>query len=489
MNSRSTPLTLRSLALRLGVLIAFALVYVHQPPSRCPTALSRLDLLHAITQGTARIDAWHTNTPDKAEHNGHYYSDKAPGTIALAFPAFVTGLGALKVAGIGLESDAGWLLSSWFACAGSIGLVAALGAAALFEWLSRHLRPTAALVTTVGTFLGAAPLPYATMMFSHALVVGLIAISIWALVAPARHAAGPQGVADVALGHPDGRPIGGPVACAVGTRRWPTTAWGDALAGFACGSALASEYTAGLVVAGIFLWLSSAERGRAFAFCVGGVGPLLLIPAYSWMCFGRPFLLPYSLNASFPEMQEGLYAIKWPQWDVACKLVGGPTRGLLFWSPVLSLALYGYWKLIRENTGVFWLTYAVPALQVLVISGRSWDWEAGPTLGPRYLAPILPLLALPCGFGAMRFPRLAMVLVGYSVVITTVATLTDAAPEGTIYNPLVQLHIPLLLKGQLASNLGTMLGLPPLASVAVYYVVLLTSLLSLWYSCKRIERP
>ena len=43
-----------------------------------------------------------------------------------------------------------------------------------------------ALVTTLAVFLGAAALPYATMMFSHSLVVGLMAIAIWVHWRPIR---------------------------------------------------------------------------------------------------------------------------------------------------------------------------------------------------------------------------------------------------------------------------------------------------------------
>jgi hypothetical protein len=144
----------------------------------------------------------------------------------------------------------------------------------------------------------------------------------------------------------------------------------------------------------------------------------LLIPLYSWACFGSPFILPYSLNASFPEMREGLYAIKWP---------------------------------------------------------------AGPTLGPRYLAPILPLLALPCALGVQRFPRFGMALAGYSILITTVATLTNASPPLPGHpNPLFDLHIPMLLKGQLAPNLGTVCGLPPWLSVVLYYAILCGGIWWLW---------
>src|SRR5487761_2342128 len=83
--------------------------------------------------------------------------------------------------GLPLDSPKGWLASSWVACAGSVSILTALGGAALFAWLSRRVPARAALVTTLALFLGAAPLPYATMLFSHSMVVGLIAIALWAM--------------------------------------------------------------------------------------------------------------------------------------------------------------------------------------------------------------------------------------------------------------------------------------------------------------------
>jgi hypothetical protein len=48
----------------LAVLL-YALSYPHQHRFTFPTAVSRLDLLHAVAQeGSLRIDRWHTNTCD-----------------------------------------------------------------------------------------------------------------------------------------------------------------------------------------------------------------------------------------------------------------------------------------------------------------------------------------------------------------------------------------------------------------------------------------
>jgi hypothetical protein len=179
-------------------------------------------------------------------------------------------------------------------------------------------------------------------------------------------------------------------------------------------------------------------------------------------------------------MREGLYAIKWPDPETAFNLLFSPTRGLFFWTPFLLMAGIGYKQLFRKSPRLFWLTYAVPLLQTVVISGRTWDWQAGPTLGPRLLAPMLPLLALPCAFGVQKCPKLGIGLAAYSIAITTLATLTDACPSGSIYNPLLQLHIPLFLKGEFSPNLGMALGLPPYASVASFYAILIGGIWWLW---------
>lgn len=105
-----------------------------------------------------------------------------------------------------------------------------------------------------------------------------------------------------------------------------------------------------------------------------------------------------------------------------------------------------------------------------------------PTLGPRYPAPILPLLALPCALGVQRFPRLVVALAGYSMLITTLAALANASPPFPGHpNPLFDLRIPMLFKGQLAPNLGTVCGLSSWLSVVVYYAILCGGIWWLWH--------
>jgi hypothetical protein len=93
----------------------------------------------------------------------------------------------------------------------------------------------------------------------------------------------------------------------------------------------------------------------------------------------------------------------------------------------------------------------------------------------------VPLLALPCAMGVARWPRLGLALAVYSMAITTLATLTDACPEFHAHpNPLLDLHLPLLGKGEFSPNLGMVLGLSPYASVALYYALLVGGAVGLW---------
>src|SRR5438876_10651979 len=132
----------------LWFLLWISFVFTQQEQFDGPTPVSRLDLLHAITiGGTFAIDAYHKNTPDKALFEKHYYSDKAPGTVALALASFAATADVLRLVGVNPESRTGWLVSSWGACAASNGIIASLGGAALFEWLSRYVATRWALLT------------------------------------------------------------------------------------------------------------------------------------------------------------------------------------------------------------------------------------------------------------------------------------------------------------------------------------------------------
>lgn len=167
-------------AVVLFLLLWFAIGYWHQRRFDLPTPVSRLDQLHAwVVQGTWNIDAYFGNTGDRAFYGGHFYSDKARGTVAVLFPAFLVGVALAEWTDAGVETREGWLMTSWSACAGAVAPLVAAGGVAFWRWLSRFVSERTALLGTLGLFLGAAPLPYSTILYSHALVIGLLATSLY----------------------------------------------------------------------------------------------------------------------------------------------------------------------------------------------------------------------------------------------------------------------------------------------------------------------
>jgi hypothetical protein len=429
--------------------------YFHQN-YHCGTPTSRLALLYSIVvHGRLNIDDYRTFTSDVAYFEGHYYSDKAPAGAFLALPGFAI---AYALTGNDQEDpkttwgNGGWLLCSWVATASSAALIAAAGAVFYFHWLLTYLRAKTALATTIAVFLGSAPFPYSTMLFTHAQVVGLLSMALWAIDRMR------------AIESPPDRM--------------------NYLIGFVFGLVLALEFTAGIIVVGLLGYAMYRHRSRPWTLPIGAVPPLLLIPIYSLLCFGSPFVLGYSYQATFPEMQHGLFGIKFPNLAVLGKLLFGPERGLFFWSPFYLMAIPGILVLGKTFKQWFWIALSLPLLHILVISGNAWDWRAGWTLGPRYLAPALPILGLAAGIALERFPLPGYLLAIASVFLTGLATAVDATPKYEITNPLLELHIPGLLRAHYTQNLGKFLGLSghwqlaPLATLLCMYSLIMYRALS-----------
>ena len=78
-------------------------------------------------------------------------------------------------------------------------------------------------------------------------------------------------------------------------------------------------------------------------------------------------------------------------------LLVGPARGLLWYSPVLILAVPGAIALWRRNkAGSRWLLLASAAIALIYVAlyGKWYMWHGGYSWGPRFLVPLMPLLAL-----------------------------------------------------------------------------------------------
>jgi hypothetical protein len=116
-----------------------------------------------------------------------------------------------------------------------------------------------------------------------------------------------------------------------------------------------------------------------------------------------------------------------------------------------------------------------------LFNASSGMWWGGFAVGPRYLLPALPFLAMGAAFafvqwqGRVWFHWLARLLLVCSGVLVWGLTLAGQAfPPDSLRYPLIEYALPNWLQGNIARNVGTVLGfggvwslLPLLVFVAI----------------------
>ena len=169
------------------------------------------------------------------------------------------------------------------------------------------------LAICAGTLLFA----YGSQLYAHVLA-GLLGWGCWLLVDRSRRE-------DLAGGHP---------------LRWAFAA------GAVGGAALATEYPMAIILLGMGAVLV-LERGwaRIVAFGVGVAPFALLLAAYQSAAYGSPFAVSYGAK---PYHQAGTAVLDLPTFSRIVEVLVGP-RGLLLFSPVVALALWGLVLLARST--------------------------------------------------------------------------------------------------------------------------------------------
>ena len=188
------------------------------------------------------------------------------------------------------------------------------------------------------------------------------------------------------------------------------------LAGAALGLALGVNLTYAVMFPLVGLYLLGADPRRwrirpIVAFGAPVLAALLLLGAYNWARFGGPLETGYATG-----LDEGFTSGLLPG---VIGLLVGPYRGLIWYSPVLLLAIPGGLRLRRRAPRLAGLVGALVIAQVLVYA-TWWSWHGGVTWGPRFLLPVVPLLAvalIPVVEAALDRARLAAaVLVGLTAL-------------------------------------------------------------------------
>ena len=113
-------------------------------------------------------------------------------------------------------------------------------------------------------------------------------------------------------------------------------------------------------------------------------------------------------------------------------------------------------------------------------------WWGGFAIGPRYFLPAVPFLALAMGFAVRQwaaqgwFKIAAGVALLWSLVINVGLTIAGQAfPPDTLFNPVIEYAWPNWASGNIARNIGTVLGLKGIFSL-VPLLLFLVVMAAVW---------
>jgi len=377
---------------------------------------SRFDLTRAVVeQGTLAIDAFQENTGDKAWRDGHWYTDKAPGLSLLAVPAYAL-VHAVRAGAVA----AGAYLGTVFA----VALPSALAALQLYA-LGRVLGLSApwSAALTLAYALGTLALPYSTIFYGHQLSAAL-GLSAFALV-------------------------------------WRCRA--PMLAGLLLGLAVAVDYTSVVLVIGVMAYAVAKLGARGVLWLIaGGVPIALALGAYHAAAFGHPLALPYEFVLQEHRRMGWFMGIAAPDPRVMGALLVGRYRGLFFGSPWLVAGIPGLVVLARRRFRAEAITCGGIVLAYLLLNAGLVDWHGGWAMGPRYLIPAIPFLAVgamglvlawPAGTPARRLLASvggAAAAVSFALMLMGTAVRPDVPL--TIARPFTQFVIPSFWHGRVARS-------------------------------------
>lgn len=400
---------------------------------------SHMDLTRAmVDQHALTIDAYQSNTGDKASFDGHYYSDKAPGLSIAAIPAYLI----VRPLRSRLSRHSFAVIASYVATVLTVGLATALLGLLLYR-ASRRLgaSPRASALSAVSYGLGTTAFPFATQLFSHQLAALLLFSAFWLL----------WGCRET---YSDRRSF---------------------FAGLLCAAAVATEFPTAPVVLILFAYHAQSERRRRrlVTFAAGAIGPALLLGLYLAVAFGSPLRTGYSVlsdaGARSQMLGTGLFGLTYPHIEVLVQLLIGRRRGLLPYSPVLLLALAGFALGLaggsqarggqrREARRELVTALAVVVYYLLFVSSYAW-WQGGASFGSRHLLPMLPFLVLPLAWAADLRPKLTVAAFVASLAMMTVVTAVQPKPSTKLADPLFGAILPAFIHGDVAAgNICPLLG-------------------------------
>ncbi len=401
---------------KIFTLTLLACAWFYSPGSWNQTA--RYDSIQALAeQGTFCIDEYLTdpehnvNTGDWAHANGHYYSNKAPGSMLLGAFAYAPLYWSERAIlghtpGPRLQTFNFWWVNFWCSA-----VPTALLAMVFYLLLKAHgLAEHRALFWSLSLVLTTPLWPYAGAMWGHNLAALFLALAFF-------FACHPQ---------TDGR----------------EDIYPPILVGLFAGLAVVTDYLAIAAIPCFALYFLFRKRWKdLLGYAAGGIIPLFLYCFYHWKCFGNPFLpATFFNNPGFLDAAATGGIVAGFNTNVLVRLLIGMPHGLFWCAPLCIFAIPGFFALWRRGSEHRALAILAASWFVisLVLNASFNGWHGGSGVGPRYLLPAFPAWAFlaagaPLKSTWQRYGALFLACLATANMLV-VASLTPLASEA-LFNP------------------------------------------------------
>jgi len=422
---------------------------------------SRLDQVMAIVdQRVLYIDDYRENTGDYAFFEGHYYSDKAPGQAFLGLPVYAAvkalvprswaeRLAArldkgtavqdtLRVGGTGIKADKVHAALALYALTlVTVSIPSAFLGSMLYTCLGcftsqRKVR----LELTLAYGLATVAFPYAQSFVAHQLTaVCLFVAFLLAFCIKIRGDGGPLRLLIV---------------------------------GSLLGYSIILDYPMIFIAITVFIYsvIVLKPKRDVLYIIVALIVPGTMAAIYNYSIFHTPLPVAYSYSVLFPQhFNTGFMGFTGPTLRSVWGLTLSPYRGLFYISPFLLFSLPGFILGIRSKPSrVECMILLASVLMLFLFMAGVETWAGGNAVGPRHLCALAPLVIIPiciliekCGLWSILLFRALALLSFFSIWLQTLSG--QSFPPEEITCPLVQYSWPRFIAGDIARNVGTLLGL------------------------------
>jgi hypothetical protein len=390
-----------------------------------PTSIVDLDYAiyanHSFALG--KVGEYSPNSVDTFPYHGYFYTASAPGTAVLAYPFVAAGFflqGGFTIFGWVL------LLSETF-----VALANALAVHVLYR-VSRDFFCGERASSIVALCYGFSTIswPYTTYFFQSDVSALFVLLGVYfALDATRPNREGELRILKL-------------VMC-----------------GFSLGTALTVDYVTVFLVP-LFALYFLAQKGSVFrraarsasflaAASVGGI----LVLLYNLVSFGNPLLSSEQLYLKSPGLLSG-FSFFLPLGLFLNSLT--PLRGVFLFTPALFAAVKGFYLRLRPSSfDPRFLLLLVLSLGIVIPYSMWYGPTAGPSYGPRYLVPAMPLLLLPVGplieSGKRKTAFVFFLAYAAGVVINGFGAMTGVVPPDLewLSSPFLNVAVPDLASGAL----------------------------------------